>query len=265
MSGDRISGKIGWDAEKLIANARALLSIDASGALVPHGIGGHARTIIAELVAALSAALPLLEGGKGEKAVQDELPLATPVPPVDWKAVYANEATKFRAETIRTSELTAMVKRCVSVLIDDHPPGPWSRGCIRCKIVEDAEELLARPINVAAIPLYTAPQPAAQQPAGDGGVDATRREEAPAHNLPDWAECSLRVANSKFIAKRVADGGYGSEYEDMLASELHRFIYEYDDADSYRSAWFLHRLELTLQEAKQEAIAALRANTEKSK
>lgn len=32
------------------ANAQALLDLDKDGALVPHGIGGHARTIITEFI-----------------------------------------------------------------------------------------------------------------------------------------------------------------------------------------------------------------------
>lgn len=31
---------------ELIASAKALLELDAAGAMYPHGIGGHARTII---------------------------------------------------------------------------------------------------------------------------------------------------------------------------------------------------------------------------
>lgn len=75
-------------------------------------------------------------------------------------------------------------------------------------------------------------------------------EPAPGNNLPNWSECALRVENSSFIAKRVAEGGYGPEPDSKLATELHRFIYEYDYADPYRSAWFLHRLELVIEEAK---------------
>lgn len=74
--------------------------------------------------------------------------------------------------------------------------------------------------------------------------------DAPPNNLPTWTECALRVANSDFIAKRIAEGGHGPEADSKLATELHRFIYEYDDADPYRSAWFLHRLELVLAEAR---------------
>ena len=81
-------------------------------------------------------------------------------------------------------------------------------------------------------------------------------EDAPPNNLPDWDECALRVANSDFIAKRVAEGGYGPEPDSLLATELHRFIYEYDDADPYRSAWFLHRLELVIEEVKRESTNA---------
>jgi hypothetical protein len=47
-----------------------------------------------------------------------------------------------------------------------------------------------------------------------------------------------------------------AESHSKLATALHRFIYEYDDADSYRSAWFLHRLELVLNEAQASAVAA---------
>lgn len=82
------------------------------------------------------------------------------------------------------------------------------------------------------------------------------REEAPPNSLPKWGECSIRVDNSNYIEKRVAEGGYGPDSDSKLASQLHRFIYEYDDADPYRSAWFLHRLERVLEEAKQEATNA---------
>lgn len=73
-------------------------------------------------------------------------------------------------------------------------------------------------------------------------------EPAPPNNLPTWDECAIRVDNSDFITRRVADGGYGPDADTLLATELHRFIYEYDDADPYRSAWFMHRLELMLAE-----------------
>ena len=73
-------------------------------------------------------------------------------------------------------------------------------------------------------------------------------EPAPPNSLPSWSECALRVGNSDFIAKRVAEGGYGAEGDSILANALHRFIYEYDDADPYRSAWFLHRLEQVITE-----------------
>ncbi len=76
------------------------------------------------------------------------------------------------------------------------------------------------------------------------------RTPAPANSLPTWDECSLRVHNSDYIAKRVAEGGYGPEAISKTATELHRFIYEYDDRDPYRSAWFLHRLELLLNEVR---------------
>lgn len=83
-------------------------------------------------------------------------------------------------------------------------------------------------------------------------------EPAPGNNLPNWSECALRVENSSFIAKRVAEGGYGPEPDSKLATELHRFIYEYDYADPYRSAWFLHRLELVIEEAKRAVATSIK-------
>ncbi|GAB2704176.1 hypothetical protein [Comamonas sediminis] len=84
----------------------------------------------------------------------------------------------------------------------------------------------------------------------------TAEGDAPPSNLPSWEECQLRVSNSEFIAKRIAEGGYGAEHDSKLATELHRFIHEYDDADSYRSAWFRHRLEKLLHEVTAQAVAA---------
>lgn len=84
-------------------------------------------------------------------------------------------------------------------------------------------------------------------------IEYERADAAPPNSLPDWDECAMRVANSDFIAKRVAEGGDGPERDSKLATELHRFIYEYDDADPYRSTWFLHRLEKLINEIKTNA------------
>ena len=81
------------------------------------------------------------------------------------------------------------------------------------------------------------------------------KRQTPSNKLPPWSECALRVDNSDFIAKRMAEGGFGPDHDSLLANELHRFIYEYDDSDPYRSAWFLHRLELVLEEVRMESRA----------
>lgn len=41
--------------EKLVDNIEALLDLDAAGALVPHGIGGLARTLFERVVERLKA------------------------------------------------------------------------------------------------------------------------------------------------------------------------------------------------------------------
>jgi hypothetical protein len=90
---------------------------------------------------------------------------------------------------------------------------------------------------------------------GTPAVRTTQRggTPAPPHGLPSWGESQLRVENSDFVAKRKAEGGYGEEPGGLYANDLHRFIYEYDDADPHKSAWFMHRLELALKAATPQA------------
>ena len=85
--------------------------------------------------------------------------------------------------------------------------------------------------------LYAVPQPAPNKL-------STYREqvtevEAPSHGLPNWSECNLRVGNSEWMK----DNDREPEDDSLTANPLHEFIYEYDDSDAYKSAWFLHRLE----------------------
>ena len=114
---------------------------------------------------------------------------------------------------------------------------------------------------------------------GAGGVEPLRKqaegvlaqtdhatELAPPNSLPTFDECALRVENSNFLEKRAAGGGYGPEHDSRTATQLHRFVYEYDDADPVRSSWFLHRLELLLNEvrsASQPAAQGMDAETQR--
>ena len=77
-------------------------------------------------------------------------------------------------------------------------------------------------------------------------------EQAPENSLPTWSECDLIIQNDDF--RKRAEAGLEGQVLDTprttpVPTELHRFIHEYDDADPYRSAWFLHRLECVLKEA----------------
>jgi len=89
--------------------------------------------------------------------------------------------------------------------------------------------------------------------------DITNLEQAPKHNLPNWKECALRVGNQKYLADKgaIKDGKIVDDfyYDALLPEQIHAFIYEYDDSDEYKSSWFLHRLELLLNETKQQSIA----------
>lgn len=46
------------DDAALVASIRALLDLDAAGVLVPHGIGGHARGLLASAAARLGSHQP---------------------------------------------------------------------------------------------------------------------------------------------------------------------------------------------------------------
>ena len=77
-------------------------------------------------------------------------------------------------------------------------------------------------------------------------------EPAPENSLPSWSECNLIIENDEF-RKRAAAGLEGQVLDTPRTTPkptaLHYFIHEYDDADPYRSGWFLHRLECVLKEA----------------
>jgi hypothetical protein len=75
-------------------------------------------------------------------------------------------------------------------------------------------------------------------------------QPAPTNNLPDWNECNLRVKNEEYIKKEKLNI-YDFDEPYNMPNELHRFIYEYDDSDPFKSAWFLHRLERLINEIKE--------------
>jgi hypothetical protein len=73
-------------------------------------------------------------------------------------------------------------------------------------------------------------------------------DKAPPNSLPTWRECSLRISNEDYLKENcLSDDG-----DTLLPNELHRFIYEYDDSDEYKSAWFMHRLEKLIKFIKDE-------------
>lgn len=152
----------------------------------------------------------------------------------EWRGVCSCPAgQQFRAPQAATQvprNLTdADIDEIAASNLGDYKEGTWHR-------------VFARAVLGASLPT---PQAATQ-----GEAVAKEAEPAPSNSLPSWSECQLRVANSDFIEKRVREGGYGADQDSKLATQLHRFIYEYDDADPYRSAWFLHRLELLLNETR---------------
>lgn len=77
---------------------------------------------------------------------EDEQRIAAVVEAVD------EERVKFQNETLRTSELTALLLRFEKLHEDrGHEPGAWSRTCIDCELVAEARALMAKPINVRAL------------------------------------------------------------------------------------------------------------------
>ena len=83
-----------------------------------------------------------------------------------------------------------------------------------------------------------------------GQDDPVVMNDAPSNNLPTWAECNKRMSNRAHLESigAIKDGVLIDDYyfETLLPDPIHEFIYEYDDTDAYKSAWFLHRLELVI-------------------
>lgn len=94
--------------------------------------------------------------------------------------------------------------------------------------------------------------PACQPPVQERESD----DAAPPNSLPSWQECQRIIKNQEF--RERARAGLEVGVLDLPPTtpeptEIHRFIYEYDDADRYKSAWFMHRLELALATAAKQA------------
>lgn len=84
-------------------------------------------------------------------------------------------------------------------------------------------------------------------------------QDTPTNSLPDWKDCNLRVSNSNYVEARIASGGYGFDDDGHYANELHKFIYEYDCENEYKSAWWRHRLEMMIEFVKAEAVDEYKA------
>jgi hypothetical protein len=92
---------------------------------------------------------------------------------------------------------------------------------------------------------------------GEGAKPTTvPREPAPPHSLPEWHECQSVIEAHEFHLRAIA----GKEGPQLITidpdarepTELERFINEYDDADRYRSEWFLYRLEKLIKSIRAE-------------
>jgi len=77
-------------------------------------------------------------------------------------------------------------------------------------------------------------------------------DEAPTNSLPTYEECALRVGNAKYLKDNNLEND-ASHHGTPLPTPLHEFIYEYDCADAYKSAWWMHRLEKLIEFVKSEA------------
>ena len=81
--------------------------------------------------------------------------------------------------------------------------------------------------------------------------------DVPLNTLPTWDECDTRMSNKRHLEDMgaIKDGILIDDFycETLLPNPIHEFIYAYDDADAYRSAWFLHRLELVINHVKSDS------------
>lgn len=79
--------------------------------------------------------------------------MAEDAPATQWEIAYREEAAKFQQETRRTSEQFLLIERMAKKLRDSGHRSdgmPPCHNCDLCKWLADAEELMARPINVSA-------------------------------------------------------------------------------------------------------------------
>jgi len=71
-------------------------------------------------------------------------------PDVDWRDEFLREREKFQRETLRTHQLTAIVRRFIEEhhVRGGHPASRWSKECDLCVILADALQLIGTPLNV---------------------------------------------------------------------------------------------------------------------
>ena len=92
-----------------------------------------------------------------------------------------------------------------------------------------------------------------QEQRKSGQVDTiVMPDDAPTNNLPTYEECALRVSNAEYLKENDLEND--DFYHDaLLPNPIHEFIYEYDCADKYKSAWWMRRLEKLIEYVKSEA------------
>ena len=80
---------------------------------------------------------------------------------------------------------------------------------------------------------------------------------APKNNLPSWDRCrdmctKVLDAEMKYVV---------ISYD--VGNPIAGFIYEYDDANDYKSAWFMHRLERLIDYVRDTTIKSIQDDMQK--
>lgn len=99
------------DNASLVSNIKALLEMDAEGTLVPHGVGGHARGLLAAAALRLQVEPPPVTDTQVEAATMALVGFGTdPAPGTDWFACRSWRINKVRALMRKALEVAVRTK-----------------------------------------------------------------------------------------------------------------------------------------------------------
>lgn len=161
------------DTPSLVRNIVALLELDADGALVPHGVGGHARGLLsaaaarlaaapqapaapddAEMLAALQAvAMDVVHVGAGENTISDaaraKVEAVLEQIGAPWPGPAAAPAEPVAGNWVAASDVDRLVRELDVALHGESDAAPQASLCDIVGLAKAAADKLGRPVLAA--------------------------------------------------------------------------------------------------------------------